>query len=59
MPCDGRATNLGVQLDERLYWWSMVRDVIQVMRDKTNVLRSLGGTMWGTSQMLRLQMHQN
>ncbi|KAG0410989.1 hypothetical protein HPB47_011898 [Ixodes persulcatus] len=44
-------------LDWRLFWGPAMQVVLQRMRTLTNILRALGGTTWGTSQQMRLQLY--
>lgn len=52
------ATYLGLKIDQRLTWGPAVQDVILAMKKHTNILRSLGGNTWGTSQAMMLQMYR-
>ncbi|KAG0440837.1 hypothetical protein HPB47_016159, partial [Ixodes persulcatus] len=52
------ATYLGVTLDSRLSWGPAMREVLQKMRTHTNILRMLGGTTWGTSSHMMLQLYR-
>ncbi|KAG0445176.1 hypothetical protein HPB47_018922 [Ixodes persulcatus] len=52
------ATYLGVTLDSRLSWRPAMREVLQKMRTHTNILRMLGGTTWGTSSHMMLQLYR-
>ncbi|CAN8023380.1 unnamed protein product, partial [Ixodes persulcatus] len=44
--------------DKSTSWGTAVKVEVQVMRDKTKVLRFLGGTIWGTSKEMLLQIRQ-
>ncbi|XP_040073492.1 uncharacterized protein LOC120845989 [Ixodes scapularis] len=52
------ATYLGVTLDSRLSWGPSMREVLQKMRTHANILRMLGGTTWGTSSHMMLQLYR-
>ncbi|XP_040072927.1 uncharacterized protein LOC120845186 [Ixodes scapularis] len=52
------ATYLGGTLDSRLSWGPAMREVLQKMRTHTNILRILGGTTWGTSSRMMLQLYR-
>lgn len=51
-------TYLGLTLDWRLSWGPATQVVLQRMRTHTNILRALGGTTWGTSQQMLLQLYK-
>ncbi|KAG0433622.1 hypothetical protein HPB47_019743 [Ixodes persulcatus] len=52
------ATYPGLTFDRRLSWGPAMQVVLQRMRTHTNILRALGGTTWGTSQQMLLQLYK-
>lgn len=51
-------TYLEITPDWKLFWGPAMKVVLHRMKDHTNILRSLGGTTWGTPSQMPLQLYR-